>query len=99
MLTFVGFVSFWYFGKKPYKHRGLSQENLTEYFEALFARGFNGGNLIIEVPDGPLFIQFSKYIVKKGEVGLQFDFPSMPWSEKYYELLKRELTKKGLRFL
>ncbi len=93
VLTAVALTCFWYFGRKHYKHKVVPQRDLSRYFEALFTRGFNGGFLVIEVPNSPLFIQFSKYVLKNGHVGLQFDFPMAPWSEKYYELLKQELSK------
>ena len=53
---------------------------------------------MIEVPNSPLFIQFSKYFLGKGRVGLKLDFPLAPWSEKYYERVKQELSKMSLKF-
>ena len=51
--------------------------------------------MVIEIPKTPVFIQFSKYIMKNGCIGLQFDFPLAPWSEEYYEQLKQELQRSG----
>ena len=54
--------------------------------------------MVIEIPKAPIFIQFSKYILKNGCIGLQFDFPVAPWSERYYEKLKLELEKNGFYY-
>jgi hypothetical protein len=98
VLIAIAFTSLLYFGKKHYKHKNVSQKDLARYLEALLERGLNGGFLVIEVPNNKLFIQFSKYFIKNGQAGLQFDFPMAPWSEKYFEQLKRELLKMNLDF-
>lgn len=73
------------------------QDDLTKFFETLFERGYDRGFLVIEAPRNR-FIQFSKYIRKRGELGLQFDFPLAPWSQKYYETLKKTLYERAIDY-
>jgi hypothetical protein len=79
------------------RYRRTVQDDLTKFFKTLFERGYDRGFLVIEAPRDR-FIQFSKYIRKKGDLGLQFDFPLAPWSEKYYETLKRTLYERGIDY-
>lgn len=79
------------------RYRRTVQDDLTKFFTTLFERGYDRGFLVIEAPR-ERFIQFSKYIKKKGEVGLLFDFPLAPWSEKYYETLKKTLYERGIDY-
>jgi len=79
------------------RYRRTVQDDLTKFFETLFERGYDRGFLVIEAPR-ERFIQFSKYIKKKGELGLRFDFPLAPWSEKYYETLKKILYERGIDY-
>ncbi len=97
-LLAAGLIILWRYGKKPYKHKGLIVNELEKYFTTLLNRGFNGGFLVIEVPKRQLFIQFSKYVGKQGNIGLQFDFPRVGWSENYYELVKNEASKSKFQF-
>jgi hypothetical protein len=94
----IALAVLFYFGEKPWKIKNVSLDELEKYLEALLKRGFNGGFLIMEVPQTSLFVQFSKYIKKKGPTGLQFDFPLAPWSEKYYNRLKSQLSKEKINY-
>jgi len=79
------------------RYRRTVQDDLTKCFKTLFERGYDRGFLVIEAPRDR-FLQFSKYIRKKGDLGLQFDFPLAPWSEKYYETLKKTLYERGIDY-
>ena len=79
------------------RYRRTVQDDLTRFFKTLFERGYDRGFLVIEAPRGR-FIQFSKYIRRNGNLGLQFDFPLAPWSEKYYETLKKTLYERGIDY-
>jgi hypothetical protein len=85
-------------GRRRHKHRRVRLADLDRFLGALLTRGFNGGLVVIEIPKTPLFLQFSKYVLKDGRVGLQLDFPVAPWSEKYYDRLKQELDKNGVYY-
>ncbi len=98
VLAGFAFVCFEIWGRRSHKHRRVPLADLERFFDALLKRGFNGGFMVIEVPKTSVFIQFSKYILKKGHVGLQLDFPLVPWSEKYRESLRHELSKAGFDF-
>ena len=88
----------WRRGKKPYKHRDISQDHLKQFLEVLLFRGYEGGFLCIEIPDDHRFLQFSKYVAGKDSVGLQFDFPLAAWSRAYFEPLKRILNEERIKF-
>lgn len=79
------------------RYRRTVQDDLTKFFKTLFERGYDRGFLVIEAPRGR-FIQFSKYIKKNGKLGLRLDFPLAPWSEKYYETLKKTLYDRGIDY-
>ncbi len=98
LVVLVVLVILWQVGKRPYRHRGVSQDDLVKYFSALLKRGYNGGNMTIETSRRRLFLQFAKYIDAAGVAGLQFDFPHAPWSRQYYPILAAELREAGFEF-
>ncbi len=98
LAVLVVFVILWQVGKRPYRHRGVSQDGLLKYFSVLLKRGYNGGNMTIETSRRGLFLQFAKYIDAVGVAGLQFDFPHAPWSRQYYPILAAELREAGFEF-
>src|ERR1700722_5672834 len=98
VIVVVGLILLWHFGKRPYKHRKVAQDKLEEYLMVVLKRGFNGGFLVIKIPNSSQFVQFSKYIREESGVGLQFDFPMVSWSENYYESVKSEASKNEFRF-
>ena len=94
-------ILFWYFGKKPAIHKNISQANLKKYFEVLLYRGYNGGHMIVQVSRDKKFkrfLQFSKYIGDKKNVGLQFDYPLADWSKPNYEKFKNILNENRIEF-
>lgn len=55
----------------------------------LLKRGYNGGFLIIYDTNTNYFLQFSKYISKPNDYGIEFCFPNTTWSSKFfYELIE-----------
>jgi hypothetical protein len=45
------------------------------------------------------FVQFAKYIRKKGIIGLELSFPKAPWPEEYYNKLKEWLRNEKIPFI
>lgn len=79
-------VVLYLFGKKPYIHKNIQFNDLEKYFAVLLKRGHNGGFMIVQLQKRTeLFVQFSKYIFKTDERGLQSGFPVTEWSKPYYE--------------
>lgn len=64
----------------------------------LLRRGFSDGYLIISHIRSKTFIQFRKYILKKGEYGIELSFPKAPWSEKYFSDLVDYCREKEIQF-
>ena len=92
LIAFGFFLNWW--GKQPAKYRlNIAEGDFRNYIEALLYRGYDRGFMIVEAPDGKRFIQFRKYIKKKNQVGLQFDFPRAPWSAEYVQPLKDSLSQ------
>lgn len=88
------FLNWW--GKRPLKYRlNVAQGDYRKYLEVLLYRGYDLGFMIIEAQDRERFIQFSKYIGREKNVGLQCDFPRAPWSERYYDSLKDLLKQRN----
>lgn len=86
-----------YFGKKPFKHRRISQNQVGRFIEELLLYGFDGGYLMFDIPALRAFIQLTKYIDEKG-VGIELAFPLAEWSREYYTTLKREFAKMQIDF-
>src|SRR5262245_58462306 len=84
--------------RRPVRYRRKVNDDLTKFFKALLFRGYDKGILIIEAPNKKRFIQFRKYIIKKGNLGLEFGFPLAPWSEKYYEHLNKLLYDREIEY-
>ncbi len=82
--------------KIPAKHKNLTPQRLKWLLDALLYRGADGAFLLIRVRRGERFIQFRKYIARKGVVGIQSDFPRAPWSEPYFDTLRSRLQTEGI---
>jgi hypothetical protein len=80
-------------GQRPARHKVPASGDFTKFLRTILHRGYNGGFMMIETAKKEPFLQISKYIRSKGDVGLSLDFPQAPWSEVYFEKLKRELDK------
>ena len=90
---------FQWWGKQPARHRlNVGQGDFRSYIEALLHRGYERGFMIIEARDRKRFIQFTKYIKQKKQVGLQFDFPRAPWSVEYFEPLTELLNQRKFEY-
>src|SRR5258706_14349241 len=85
--------------KKPLYHKNLSIEQTTGHLNALLKRGYNGAFIIIEDMNSDKFVQFAKYIKRKGVIVLELSFPRSPWSEQYYGSLKDWLRKEKIQFI
>mgnify|MGYP001558377768 CR=1 FL=1 len=94
-LIVAALVLFWFFGRRPYKNKNISQKEIATYIQLLLDRGFDGGVLVIEVPKTHYFVQFSKYIIRPGVVGLRLSFPRAPWSEELFAGMRRLVEEKG----
>ena len=89
---------FWHEGKKPAVHRNVPQMDLERYVITLLHQGLDRGFMIIKVPGSVAGVQLSKHIEGNGVVNLQLDFPLAPWSERYYAILKKEMSDAGMPF-
>jgi len=58
----------------------------------------NRGFIIIEDRNSEHFIQFRKYILRDGEIGLELGFPEAPWSAAYFPELRDALANSGTSF-
>lgn len=90
-------VLHWYL-RKPLKLK-IAQTDLERYLRMLLRRGYNGGFLVIQVPNSPLFLQFAKYVTQEGRAGLQFDFPLADWSRSHWQPLIHAVTTHGFPFM
>jgi hypothetical protein len=81
----AGGALLWHYANGPLMHRGISPAQLERYVEALLARGYPSGFMVIEAPSSPAFLQFMKYRNPGGGEGVRCDFPLAPWSRSVYE--------------
>jgi hypothetical protein len=88
----------WKFLLGPVRYGRIVQDDLSKFFKTLLDRGYDRGFLVIETPDKKRFLQFRKYIISRGEVGIQFDFPLAPWSEGYYAALNKILYDRQIAY-
>ncbi len=86
------YVAYWYL-RRPPRYRRIVSDDLSKFFKSLLDGRYPTGFLVIEAPNKKRFAQFATY-EKKRELGIQFDFPRAPWSEK----LRSILTDKGIDF-
>ena len=99
VLTALWFFFCWW-GRQPAKHRlNIEQGDFGNFIEALLYRGYDRGFMIVEAPDRKRFIQFTKYVKKRKQAGLQFDFPCAPWSMEYFEPLKEILSQRKFEYV
>ena len=88
----------YHYGKRPYRHKRVVADDLSNLFKVLLYRGYDGGLMFIEAPDRKRFLQFRKYIKSKSNVGIELGFPLAPWSGEYYEIVKESLERKGIDY-
>ena len=98
----TAFAVFWQLGKRPHAHKNLQREDIQRLLGTLLRRGFNQAFLVLEIKlpsqkGQKRFIQFTKYI-RRGQAGLQFDFPLVEWSTPYYAKLQSVLRQDGVPF-
>lgn len=83
-----------------YAARGKSYsfEKLAVVLDALRDRGFANGFLVVECRSKrELFLQFEKYILAKGEYGIELAFPLSHAMKKYEASLVEVCRSEGLR--
>lgn len=73
---------------QPKKYKNMDQEKINKFLNILLKRGLHGGVLVIKIPNTKMFIQFKKY-VEDEKIGLSLDFPKAPWSNNYYDMVKK----------
>jgi hypothetical protein len=91
-------VFLYHYGKRPLRHRRAVADDLSEPFQVLLYRGYDGGLMIIEAPDRKRFLQFRKYIKSRHNVGLECGFPRAPWSVEYYDRVRECLDGRGIDY-
>jgi hypothetical protein len=98
MVFIMGYMFFTWLIKRPFKRKGIPFNEIPKYVEILYFRGYDGGFIIIEIPKTGQFLQFRKYIIEKGNVGIQFDYPLTPSTKSYYGLVKDLLINIGVHY-
>lgn len=83
---------------KPATHSELDSKKMRAMIEMLYYRGYDGGILFVEVRGDDRFLQLRKQIRAKGDVSLRCDFPTVAWSEPYYEKVKEYLDGAGISY-
>src|SRR6056297_1763917 len=92
----IGFVFLLlYFIRTDFTFRNISPEDLKEFVEVLLYRGADESFMVIKKKGSKKFLQFSKKIVKKGNVDIYFAFPVAEWSEMYTNEILNTLEDKG----
>lgn len=56
------------------------------------------GFIVIEARNSEHFIQFRKYILRNGEIGLELGFTDASWSKAHFPKLRETLTANGIPF-
>jgi len=64
----------------------------------LLKRGYDGAFAILTDVQSGRFVQFRKYILRQGHVGLEMHFPRAPWSEPYYSTVQSILRRNDVQF-
>lgn len=90
-------IVFWYFGRKPARHRNLTSSRLERLLTTLLSQGYDGGVLFIESSDGSRFLQVIKSVAN-GRAGLRLVIPNAPWSASSYDGMKRFLNSRNISF-
>lgn len=94
VLALYGFVRYL---ARPSTSRILTSD-LRPYLDTLLRRGYNGSFVLIEEPGTRRFVQFAKYIKRKGDIGLELGFPRTTWSEPYFTNLQEYLVANDIPF-
>jgi hypothetical protein len=94
LLALYGFLRY---SARPYTWRVLATD-LGPYLDRLLRRGYNGSFVLIEEPGTGRFVQFAKYIKRKGDIGLELGFPRTTWSEPYFRNLQEYLVANDIPF-
>lgn len=90
-------IVLWKRGKKPYKHIGVSQDDLKRFLETLLFRGYDNGVMYVQMPN-KIKLEFSKYVNEKNLASIQFSFPLAEWSKSYYDRFKAVLIENDVKF-
>ena len=72
--------------------------DLKHPISQLLKRGYDGGFLVVKPVFSKRFVQFSKYIVRLGEFGIEMSFPRAPWSADFYELVEEKCKERDLDY-
>ena len=76
----------------------LDETGIERGLALLLKRGYDGGYGIFTDKQTARFIQFRKYIVNRGEIGLEMHFPRAPWSERFYREVPPLLNRLGIPY-
>ena len=80
------------------RYDSCTLDDIKFWIESLLRRGREGGIVIItDIPSGK-FVQFKKYIRRKGDYGLRMDFPKAPWSLPHYDAIGNALHRNAISF-
>lgn len=77
----------------------LTLADVRAQADLLLRRGYEGGVMIVTDVPSDRFVQFKKYIHRKGEFGLELGFPKAPWSLSYYDDVVTLVERQGIPFV
>jgi len=86
-------------GNCPKIHKNVKLENLREYLEIFYFRGFHNSYIVVDIMERNVFVQFSKYLSEENKIQIECDFPIFGWSKKFEPELKHLLKEKGYEFV
>ena len=78
------------------KRRPRKLADLNVALDILLKRGFDCGVLIVDHAKSKNFVQFRKYIQKKGVYGIELGFPNVEWSKEFIPDVKMQADKYDL---
>ena len=84
----------WFLGGAPVYRRRV-YDDLSKFFKTLLFSPYKTGFLVIQAPNKNRLVQFRRF-QRGNQPALRFDFPLLPGSEHYHELLRRILHERGM---
>ena len=89
----------WRAGMRPAPNKIESPDHLASVIQFLVRRGIRGGSVRLQVDDDPSrAVTFTKYIVKRGDVGLVGRCTRGGEPELRFAAIQRDLTERGVPY-
>jgi hypothetical protein len=91
VLIALGYLAFWWFGRKPYYHKNQTIENLPKFIGSLVHQMVEESLLFLDADNTVFFLQFKLLRVTQDSSEIEFMFPNATWSRDFFEILKNRL--------